>query len=120
MTKSDETALTMCVLGVAGSNDIIELYGINRGSAVVVHGWFQQSTGFAVLAGRSPCLIAVDALSLPDECVSELRRRGHTVIILPPTVTRSRSAYRRTAKDMCQLAMGLAAQDCSVQKYVLQ
>jgi hypothetical protein len=98
----------VCVLGVAGVQGAVELYAVNAAREVTMHGWFVQNTGFSVLSDRPNCLIAVDAGVLPDEMIAVLRDRGHSVVVMPSTGLPSQSNYRRTARDVCQLAMGLA------------
>ncbi|MEQ1696223.1 MAG: hypothetical protein ABL901_10340 [Hyphomicrobiaceae bacterium] len=100
----------VCVLGVAGVRGAVELYAVNGSREVTMHGWFVQDAGFSVLSDRPPCLVAIDAGALPDEMIRHLRDRGHTVVVMPTIGRPSRSNYRRTAKDVCQLALGLA--DC--------
>jgi hypothetical protein len=100
----------VCVLGVAGVRGAVELYAVNSSREVTMHGWFVQHAGFSVLNDRPPCLVAVDAGALPEEMIVHLRDQGHTVVVMPTVGRPSRSSYRRTAKDVCQLAMGLA--DC--------
>lgn len=120
MTSSDTDTQTICVLGVAGSETAVELYGVNVAREVTVHGWFQQSESFMVLANRPLCLIAVDAGALPCEFVDELRRLGHEVVIMPVPRSGGRASYRRTARDVCQLAVGLADVNCGSQGQMLQ
>ena len=98
----------ICVLGVAGVQGAVEVYGVNSAREVTMHGWFVQNAGFAVLNERPSCLIAIDAGVLPDDMISELRDKGHSVVVMPATVLPSETKYRRSAKDVCQLAMGLA------------
>lgn len=103
-----ETSM-ICVLGVAGVQGAIELYGVNGSREVTMHGWFAQPTGYSVLSERPPCLIAVDNDTLSDDMIASLRSCGHSVVVMPSTGLPSQSKYRRTAKDVCQLAMGLAS-----------
>lgn len=98
----------VCVLGVVGVKGAVELYAVNGSREVTMHGWFVQQAGLTVLSERPPCLVAVDAGALPDAMIKHLRDRGHTVIVMPTAGRPNRSNYRRTAKDVCQLAMGLA------------
>jgi hypothetical protein len=100
----------VCVLGVAGVRGAVELYAVNGAREVTMHGWFVQDAGFSVLNDRPPSLVAVDAGALPDDMIRHLRDRGHTVVVMPTVGRPSRSNYRRSAKDVCQLALGLA--DC--------
>lgn len=98
----------VCVLGVAGVRGAVELYAVNGSREVTMHGWFVQQAGFSVLSDRPPCLVAVDTGSLSDEMIRLLRDRGHTVVVMPSSSRSSRTSYRRSAKDVCQLALGLA------------
>lgn len=100
------TAQTLCVLGVAGSDEIIQVYGLGPGgSAVTLKGWFGKPAILSVLAGRSPCTIAVDAGTLPDDYLAALRLHGHTVVIMPP-VADGKPRPRRTAKDAYSSLVG--------------
>ncbi len=108
MSLQDTERNMVCVLGVAGIRGAVELYAVNGSREVTMHGWFVQSAGFLVLNDRPPCLVAVDAGSLPDDMIRHLRDRGHTVVVMPTVGRPSRSSFRRTAKDVCQLALGLA------------
>ena len=76
--------------------------------------------GLAVLSERPPCFVAVDAGSLPDAMIKHLRDLGHTVVVMPHAARTSRSNYRRTAKDVCQLALGLAESYSSSTSRTLQ
>jgi hypothetical protein len=108
MSSLDNTTDLICVFGVAGADHAVEVYGVNASREVTMHGWFRQSIGVCVLAQRPACLIAVDSESLSDELIGELRRSGHSVIVMPTTGLPSQSSYKRSAKDVCQLAIGLA------------
>ena len=113
--NSTETSM-ICVLGVAGARGSIELYGVNTARKVTMHGWFAQSMGFSVLSDRPPCLIAVDSDALPADFIAALQANGHSVVVMPAagsvpsaqTVQPSTAKYRRSAKEVCHLAMGLA------------
>ena len=106
-SQNTETSM-ICVLGVASVQGAIELYGVNASREVTMHGWFTQPTGYSVLSDRPPCLIAVDNDTLTSDMITCLRSRGHSVVVMPSSVLPSQVKYRRSAKDVCQLAMGLA------------
>jgi hypothetical protein len=106
-SQTTETSM-ICVLGVAGVQGAIELYGVNASREVTMHGWFAQPTGYSVLSDRPPCLIAVDNDTLSSDMITCLRSRGHSVVVMPSAGLPSQSKYRRSAKDVCHLAMGLA------------
>ena len=113
-SNSTETSM-ICVLGVAGAKGSIELYGVNTARKVTMHGWFAQSMGFSVLSDRPPCLIAVDSDALSADIIAALQANGHSVVVMPAVGSASRQTaesgpakYRRSAKDVCHLAMGLA------------
>ena len=108
MTSAHIGSNTVCVLGVAGVQGAIEVYAVNSAREVTMHGWFVQDAGFAVLSRRPNCLIAIDAGTLPDDMILALRQQGHCVVVVPTTGLPRQSHYRRTARDVCQLAMGLA------------
>lgn len=110
----------VCVLGVVGVKGAVELYAVNGSREVTMHGWFVQQAGLAVLSERPPCFVAVDAGSLPDAMIKHLRDLGHTVVVMPHAARTSRSNYRRTAKDVCQLALGLAESYSSSTSRTLQ
>ena len=117
MLQSSETSM-ICVLGVAGVKGSIELYGVNCARKVTIHGWFAQGMGLSVLSERPPCLIAVDTGALPPETIAALQDKGHRVVVMPgaapasidrtPTEEALRTANRRTAKEICNLAIRLA------------
>ena len=98
----------VCVLGVTGAQGAVELYAVNPSREVTMHGWFAQMTGFSVLSERLPCLVAVDSDALSDDMIAALRIKGHHVVVMPTVNRSAQSKYRRTAKDVCQFAMGLA------------
>lgn len=112
-----ETSM-ICVLGVAGIKGSIELYGVNSSRKVTVHGWFSQGMGLSVLIARPTCLIAVDAGALPAESIAELQSSGHRVVVMPVTGTADSGPvgkvqdhgpnHRRSAKDVCYLAIRLS------------
>ncbi len=108
MTPHVSETRTICVLGVAGSNGLVELFGLNTLKEVTVRGWFNQLTGYSVLMGRPPCLIAVDEKALPGELIGCLRAAGHTVVVMPSRTSPRPSSFRRSAEAICMLAMGLA------------
>lgn len=111
MASNGEITRTICVLGVAGRESAVELYGVNDAREVTVHGWFQLDESFLVLADRPRCLIAIDAGALPTEFIGELLRLGHSVVIMPNGRRGDRPAFRRTARDICHLAAGMADGD---------
>ena len=108
MTPHGSQTLTICVLGVAGSNGLVELFGLNTSKQVTVRAWFNQLTGYSVLMGRPPCLIAVDERALPAELIGCLRAAGHTVVVMPSRTLPRQSSSRRSAEAICMLATGLA------------
>jgi hypothetical protein len=104
-----ETETNMvCVLGVASVKGAVELYAVNTSREVTMHGWFDRNAGFALLSDRPPCLIAVDADCISSDMIAALRLMGHAVVVMPTTGKSNRSKFRRSAKDVCQLAMGFA------------
>lgn len=111
MALSGEETRTICVLRVAGKEGAVELYGVNAAREVTVHGWFQLTECFLVLANRPRCLIAIDAGALPTEFIRELIRMGHTVVNMPSPKPAGRAHYRRTARDVCQLAVRITNVD---------
>lgn len=111
MAATDEETRTICVLGVAGKESAVEIYGVNAAREVTIHGWFQLSECFLVLANRPRCLIAIDADTLPSEFIREMLRLGHSVIVMPvaPSIASSRP-YRRTAREICNLIVSTQAE----------
>jgi hypothetical protein len=110
MLSGDVETRTICVLGVAGCESAVELYGVNAAHEVTIHGWFQLTESFLVLADRPRCLIAADAGVLPDEFVRELFRQGHCVIVMPIPSRPGKKRHRRTARELCRLAVGMTGQ----------
>lgn len=118
MTLNCTETSMICVLGVAGVRGSIELYGVNTARKVTMHGWFAQSLSLSVLGDRPPCLIAVDADALSADFIAALQAQGHSVVVMPATgaapdqtATKGQAGndtYRRSAKDVCHLAIGLA------------
>jgi hypothetical protein len=108
VTPQNTESSMIYVLGVAGGRGAIELYGVNGSWEVTMHGWFNKLTGYSVLSSRPPCLIAADNDTLSSDMIDTLRERGHSVVIMPSSGLPSQSRYKRSAKDVCQLAMGLA------------
>ena len=115
MTPHGSETRTICVLGVASSNGLVEIFGLNTSKQVTVRGWFNQLTGYSILMSRPPCLIAVDERALPAELIGCLRAAGHTVIVMPSHTQPREFRSRRSAESICLLAMGLAT-TCSVDK----
>ena len=107
VSQNTETSM-ICVLGVASVQGAMELYGINASREVTMHGWFSQPAGYSVLSDRPPCLIAVDNDTLTSDMITGLRSQGHSVVVMPSPVLPRHVKYRRSAKDVCQLAIGLA------------
>ena len=115
MTPQGSDTRTICVLGVASSNGLVEIFGLDTSKQVTVRGWFNQLTGYSILMSRPPCLIAVDERALPAELIGCLRAAGHTVIVMPTQTLPQDSRSRRSAESICMLAMGLA-KTCSIDK----
>ena len=107
MAPSDVETRTICVLGVAGCENAVELYGVNAAHEVTIHGWFQMTESFFVLVDRPRCLIAADAGVLPDEFVRELFRQGHCVVVMPASKRPGKKQNKRTARELCRLAVGM-------------
>ena len=97
------------IVGIAGRQGVVELYGVNGAREVTMHGWFGQPAAFSMLSERPPCLIAVDASALSPDMVALLRDKGHAVVVMPSQRAKCKAKGRRSAKDVCRLALGLAA-----------
>jgi|SRR4030081_1153958 hypothetical protein len=91
-------------LGITVHNDIMEIYGANEDGAVTLQGWFDYSIGLAILAGRSPCIIATEANALPAEFLETLRWAAHIVMIVPHHVF-PQSGTGVCAKSLCKFAL---------------
>ena len=112
----DEQTEPTCVIGMTGSNGMVELYGLNELREVAVHGWFLHSVAVRMLLERPLCVIAVDHELLAQEDITALRRSGHTLLIAPRRQIRGRSS----ARDVCQLAASLASNAYSPHAHCLQ
>ena len=112
----DEQTEPTCVIGMTGSNGMVELYGLNELREVAVHGWFLHSVAVRMLLERPLCVIAVDHELLAQEDITALRRSGHTLLIAPRRQIRGRSS----ARDVCQLAASLASNVYSPHAHCLQ
>jgi transposase len=108
LNNDEQRVLMTAIFGVAGVDDTIEIYAVNNARENTLHGWFQEYSGFLVLSNHPPCMIAIDYETLSDEIIAGLRDKGHAVVVMPPRPIPCTKRSGRTAKEVCQLAVGLA------------
>lgn len=108
MASNDGTTRKLCVLGIAGMEGAIEIYGVNTLREVTIDGRFDLEEFILVLAERPPSLIAIDADAPCTKFFLELIRLGHRVVIMPVPSISSSEQLPRTARDICRLVVDFA------------